>query len=135
MSKTPDPVDVHVGARLRYRRMLIGKSQEALGEELGLTFQQIQKYEKGQNRIGASRLYYLARALDVPVDFFFEALPPTGFASGEASPLSFVASQEGMQLNIAFSQIADESTRRKVLDLVRALASGNGNGNGSSAAS
>jgi transcriptional regulator with XRE-family HTH domain len=123
--KTPDPVDVHVGARMRYRRMTIGMSQEALGARLGLTFQQVQKYEKAQNRIGASRLFRIAEALAVPVGFFFEGLEGAVQDSDLADlsrPLAFVGSPEGLQLNIAFSQISDTTTRRKIVDLVRTLA-------------
>jgi transcriptional regulator with XRE-family HTH domain len=126
VSKNPDPVDLHVGARLRYRRMLMGMSQEALGERLGVTFQQIQKYEKGQNRIGASRLYQVARVLDVSVGFFFEDLserPASEDAEDDAiAPLAFVSTPEGLQLNVAFSRISDDATRRKIVDLVRTLA-------------
>jgi transcriptional regulator with XRE-family HTH domain len=125
VSKSPDPIDAHVGARLRYRRMTIGMSQEALGERLGVTFQQIQKYEKGLNRIGAGRLYQIARILGVPISFFFDDLPNGGDAGGEvASPMAFLSSPEGLQLNLAFAQIPDAATRRKVVDLVRALAGG-----------
>src|ERR1700752_5241949 len=81
-SRRPNPIDVHVGSRVRFRRMLLGMSQEKLGEKLGLTFQQIQKYEKGINRIGASRLLDLAQVLGVPVQFFYEEAP-----SGESSQL------------------------------------------------
>ncbi|MGF1659759.1 MAG: helix-turn-helix domain-containing protein [Rubrimonas sp.] len=127
MSKFPDPVDLHVGARLRYRRMLIGMSQEALGDALGLTFQQVQKYEKGQNRIGASRLHRIAVTLRVPVGFFFEGLAegatdPAQEAAGVLNPMSFVASPEGLQLNLAFQRIDDAATRRKIVDLVETLA-------------
>ena len=78
--RSPDPIDIHVGNRVRVRRILIGMGQEKLGEELGLTFQQIQKYEKGANRIGASRLYRISRILNVPVQFFFEDIPGEGEA-------------------------------------------------------
>ena len=126
MSKVPDPIDLHVGARLRYRRMLLGMSQEALAARLGLTFQQIQKYEKGQNRIGASRLYRIAQTLDAPIDFFFEDLPeqPGALMSDGANPLEFVATPEGLQLNLAFSRVRDTATRRKIVELVEALAGG-----------
>lgn len=126
MSKVPDPIDLHVGARLRYRRMLLGMSQEALAARLGLTFQQIQKYEKGQNRIGASRLYRIAQTLDAPIGFFFEDLPeqPGALISGAANPLEFVATPEGLQLNLAFSRVRDTATRRKIVELVEALAGG-----------
>ncbi len=123
--KSPDPVDVHVGARMRFRRMSVGMSQEALAARLGLTFQQVQKYEKAQNRIGASRLFRIAQALDVSVAFFFEGLEdqPSGASERETTrPLEFVGSPEGLQLNLAFSHISDTATRRKIVDLVRTLA-------------
>jgi transcriptional regulator with XRE-family HTH domain len=126
--KSPDPVDVHVGARMRFRRMSVGMSQEALAARLGLTFQQVQKYEKAQNRIGASRLFRIAQALDVSVGFFFEGLAdqPVDMAGAEMTrPLEFVGSPEGLQLNIAFSHISDTATRRKIVDLVRTLAGDN----------
>ncbi|TVQ58261.1 MAG: XRE family transcriptional regulator [Rhodobacteraceae bacterium] len=123
MPKSPDPIDVHVGARLRFRRMAIGMSQEALGERLGVTFQQIQKYEKGLNRIGAARLYMMGRVMNVPVAYFFEDLPESGCADDPAaSPIAFLSTPEGLQLNLAFARIADADTRRKVVELVRALA-------------
>eukprot|EP01035_Chromulina_nebulosa_P063261 gene63261-86543_t len=82
----PSPIDVHVGSRIRLRRTLMGLSQERLGEALGLTFQQVQKYERGVNRVGASRLFDLSRVLDVPISFFFDDLPePLGDAGGGAS--------------------------------------------------
>jgi len=84
MTKTPDPVDRHVGSRLRLQRTLIGFSQQKLGQALGITFQQIQKYEHGTNRIGASRLYQISQILDVPVSFFFEEMPePTRQSNNE----------------------------------------------------
>jgi transcriptional regulator with XRE-family HTH domain len=116
---------MHVGARMRFRRMSIGMSQEALAARLGLTFQQVQKYEKAQNRIGASRLFRIAEALAVPVGFFFEGLEGAVQDSDLADlsrPLAFVGSPEGLQLNIAFSHISDTTTRRKIVDLVRTLA-------------
>src|SRR4029077_17308920 len=105
--KQPNPIDIHVGSRVRLRRMMLGMSQERLGEHLGITFQQIQKYEKGTNRIGASRLQHIARVLTVPVAFFFEDAPgtPTETASGMAEPhqtsyvVDFLSSNEGIQLN------------------------------------
>ena len=130
MTKTPNPVDVHVGSRVRVRRMLLGMSQEKLGERMGLTFQQIQKYEKGANRIGASRLFDLSNILEVPVQFFFEEAPVEsgGFAApGMAEPrpeegvLGFLNSREGLELNRAFVQIRDPKVRRKLIDLVRSL--------------
>jgi transcriptional regulator with XRE-family HTH domain len=123
--KEPDLVDRHVGARLRLLRMQAGMSQEALGNRLGLTFQQVQKYEKGQNRIGASRLYQLSRILRVPVGVFFEGLPDeTDSAAPVTSPsLSFLSNSEGFELNLAFSRIRDPGARRKIVELVQSLAS------------
>lgn len=127
--KKPNPIDSHVGSRMRLRRMLIGMSQERLGDQMGLTFQQIQKYEKGVNRIGASRLFLLAKILDVPVQFFFEGAPvadqaaQTGFAEPESESFiyEFLSSREGLELNRAFVKIGDPRVRRSVIDLVRSL--------------
>lgn len=128
--KKPNPVDAHVGSRVRLRRMLLGMSQERLGESMGLTFQQVQKYEKGVNRIGASRLFQISKILDVPVQFFFEEAPyvgeagkPGGMAEAdsEAFILEFLNSREGLELNRAFVKIADAKVRKGVVDLVRAL--------------
>jgi transcriptional regulator with XRE-family HTH domain len=127
-----NPVDVHVGNRLRLRRMLIGMSQEQLGEQMGLTFQQIQKYEKGVNRIGASRLFRLSQVLSVPVQFFYDELtvakaPQAGMAAGFAEPaqehfiLDFLNTREGLELNRHFVKIEDPKVRRSVVDLVRSL--------------
>lgn len=127
LRKKPDPVDVHVGARLRMRRVFLGMSQERLADRLGLTFQQIQKYEKGANRIGASRLYAISRVLDTPVQYFFDDLPADAGNRPSGAPASediagFVASAEGLQLNLAFARIRDTATRRRLADLVRTLA-------------
>ena len=136
MTKTPNPVDVHVGSRIRLRRMMIGMSQERLGERLGLTFQQVQKYEKGANRVGASRLFAISRILEVPVEFFFADMPdsiaqgdsPSEKKGGMAEPdetsfvMDFVSSSEGLQLNTAFKKIGSQETRRKIVDLVKTLA-------------
>ncbi len=126
-----NPIDVHVGSRLRLRRMLLDISQEKLGDQLGLTFQQIQKYEKGMNRIGASRLYELSRILGVGVNFFYEDLdvseaPPKSKANGfadesEGDVVGFMKSREGIELNRAFAAISDAKVRRSVIDLVRSL--------------
>jgi len=134
VTKTPNPIDIHVGSRVRLRRMMIGMSQERLGEKLNLTFQQVQKYEKGANRIGASRLFTIASILDVPVQFFFEDMPgevtenlPGAPAEGMKEPdqteyvMGFVSSAEGLQLNTAFSKIDNVETRRKIVDLVKTL--------------
>ncbi|WP_187969532.1 helix-turn-helix domain-containing protein [Aquibium microcysteis] len=128
--KKPNPIDIHVGSRVRLRRNMLGMSQEKLGESLGITFQQIQKYEKGTNRVGASRLQAIATILGVPVSFFFEDAPdmPSAAAGGfrEDNATSYVVdflnSAEGLQLNRAFVRIADAKVRRRVVDLVKALA-------------
>ncbi len=124
----PNPIDVHVGSRIRLRRQLMKMSQEKLGDELGVTFQQVQKYERGANRVGASRLYRLSRVLEVPVQFFFEGLGEkstlTGMAEGDQTPIvyDFIQSPDGMSLAEAFSRIRDAKVRRRVLELVRTLA-------------
>ncbi|MHA6287824.1 helix-turn-helix domain-containing protein [Maricaulis sp. CAU 1757] len=133
MTKTnprgPNPIDVHVGARVRLRRQLLKMSQEKLGDELGVTFQQVQKYERGANRVGASRLYRMSRVLDVPVQFFFEGLgeksASTGMAEGDQTPVvyDFIQSSDGVALAEAFSRIKEAKVRRRVLELVRTLAS------------
>lgn len=128
--KKPNPTDVHVGSRIRMRRNILGMSQEKLGEHLGITFQQIQKYEKGTNRVGASRLQAIASILDVPVSFFFADAPGqepaelTGLSESKPAHfvVDFVNSAEGLQLNRAFARIADVRIRRRIIDLVKALA-------------
>ncbi|AUW40438.1 XRE family transcriptional regulator [Rhizobium ruizarguesonis] len=127
--KKPNPIDIHVGSRIRLRRTMLGMSQEKLGESLGITFQQIQKYEKGTNRVGASRLQNISNILNVPVSFFFEDAPGEHSAGGggmEASSsnyvVDFLSSSEGLQLNRAFVKISDPKVRRKVVELVKALA-------------
>jgi transcriptional regulator with XRE-family HTH domain len=127
--KQANPVDVQVGNRVRIRRMLIGMSQERLGELLGLTFQQVQKYEKGVNRIGAGRLFDVSRILGVPIDYFYDGVAAQlsggqeGFAEESAPPvMEFVSSGEGLQLSLAFMKIKDAKVRKRVLDLVKSLA-------------
>src|SRR3982751_2009046 len=126
--KQANPIDIQVGNRVRIRRMLMGMSQERLGDLLGLTFQQVQKYEKGVNRIGAGRLYEVARILGVPIDFFYEGVAATHQGSGFAEPesaapvMEFVSSGEGLQLSLAFMKIKDPKVRKRVLDLVKSLA-------------
>jgi transcriptional regulator with XRE-family HTH domain len=127
----PSPIDVHVGSRIRLRRTLLGMSQERLGESLGLTFQQVQKYERGANRVGASRLYDLSRVLDVPVSFFFEDIAaagalephPGGLAEAtegyEADPM---LKRETLELVRAYYKITDPHIRRRLFDLAKALA-------------
>ncbi len=131
VKKNPNPVDVHVGRRVRMRRVLIGLSQEKLGEQLGLTFQQVQKYEKGSNRISASRLYQIAHILGVPVSFFFDDLPDVdgnaiagGFSESgsDATILDFLNSSEGLQLNKAFAEIKEPAVRRKFVELMKSVA-------------
>lgn len=132
MKKSPGPVDKHVGSRVRMRRILVGMSQERLGEALGLTFQQVQKYEKGTNRIGASRLQQISQVLGIPVTFLFEGaplerqLPEGGFAEIPQSNFSFdlLSTPDGVQLAKAFMSIEDPKVRRRVVDLVATLAEG-----------
>jgi transcriptional regulator with XRE-family HTH domain len=124
MTKKANPIDGQVGNRVRIRRMLIGMSQEKLGDHLGLTFQQVQKYEKGINRIGAGRLFEIARILDVPIDFFYDGVgtPSDGVGEARAPVMEFVSSTEGLQLSLAFMKIKDPKVRKRVLDLVKSLA-------------
>jgi transcriptional regulator with XRE-family HTH domain len=124
MTKKANPIDGQVGNRVRIRRMLIGMSQEKLGDLLGLTFQQVQKYEKGINRIGAGRLFEIARILDVPIDFFYDGVGTTSDGVGEARApvMEFVSTTEGLQLSLAFMKIRDPKVRKRVLDLVKSLA-------------
>ena len=131
VKKVPNPVDRHVGSRVRMRRILVGMSQEKLGDALKLTFQQVQKYEKGTNRIGASRLQQISHVLGVPVEFFFDGSPQqvdrplhNGFEEQPDSlyVADFLATNEGVQLNKAFVKIRDPKLRRRVVDLVSAIA-------------
>ena len=133
----PDPVDIHVGARLRLRRNLIGMSQEQMGKALGLTFQQIQKYERGSNRMSASRLHQLSKVLSIPVAWFFEELPNSalrryGFSDNTQETLTdapaasteteMMTRKETHDLIRAYYSITDPKQRRKVLDLVKSMA-------------
>jgi transcriptional regulator with XRE-family HTH domain len=128
-TKAPNPVDKYVGSRVRMRRIMLGMSQEKLGEALGLTFQQVQKYEKGTNRVGASRIKQISEILQVPVSFLFEGGPagtanPEGF-SEDASPSyisDFLATSEGLALTRAFTSITDAKLRRSIVDLVEQIA-------------
>ena len=122
--KQANPIDAQVGNRVRIRRMLIGMSQERLGDLLGLTFQQVQKYEKGVNRIGAGRLFEIARILGVPIEFFYDGVAAATDSLAEAAPpvMEFVSSGEGLQLSLAFMKIKDPKVRKRVLDLVKSLA-------------
>jgi transcriptional regulator with XRE-family HTH domain len=128
--KKTNLIDIHVGSRVRLRRSMLGMSQEKLGDSLCITFQQVQKYEKAANRVGASRLQAIATILGVPVSFFFEGAPdvPTNSGAGfrvdgpTAHVVEFLNSAEGLQLNRAFVRIADAKVRSRVVDLVKALA-------------
>jgi transcriptional regulator with XRE-family HTH domain len=134
----PSPIDVHVGTRIRLRRTLLGMSQERLGDALGLTFQQVQKYERGVNRVGASRLFDLARVLDVPISFFFDDMPDhvssaygngatasaggfaekqAGFGSGDET----LNRRETLELVRAYYRIGEPAVRRKVFELIKSL--------------
>jgi transcriptional regulator with XRE-family HTH domain len=129
--KAPNPTDKHVGSRVRMRRMMLGMSQEKLGDALGLTFQQVQKYEKGTNRIGASRLQQIAQILQVQVAFFFEGAP-SAITIGRHEGLSeapspayvsdFLATSDGLALTKAFMKIRDAKLRRRIVDLVEQIA-------------
>ena len=135
VKKIPNPIDRHVGSRVRMRRVMLGLSQEKLGEALGLTFQQVQKYEKGINRIGASKLQQISRTLDVPPAFFFEGAPSfEAIANSESGHMrvaedsnapyvaDFLATAEGLHLNLAFARIHDPKIRKRIVDLVASLA-------------
>lgn len=131
VKKTPNPVDKHVGSRVRMRRMMLNMSQEKLGDALDLTFQQVQKYEKGTNRIGASRLQQIADILQVAVEFFFEGAPHAGGGSraegfadapSPAYVADFLASSDGLALTKAFMLITDPKLRRRIVDLIEQIA-------------
>ncbi|HUC62087.1 MAG TPA: helix-turn-helix transcriptional regulator [Alphaproteobacteria bacterium] len=127
----PNPVDIHVGSRVRLRRTMLGMSQEKLGDAIGLTFQQVQKYERGANRIGASRLFELSRVLDVPVSFFFDDMPADSASrivrgqlaeEAESFDLDPMAKRETLELVRAYYRIDDPGVRKKVFELSKALA-------------
>ncbi len=125
--KTPNPVDIHVGSRIRMRRKFLGLSQEALADTIDLTFQQVQKYERGSNRVSASKLYEISRALKAPVASFFEGYAGTdedGFekSASESAINGFLTTAEGIELAEAFPRIEGAKKRRRLLDLVRSLA-------------
>ncbi|MDE2583532.1 MAG: helix-turn-helix transcriptional regulator [Rhodospirillales bacterium] len=131
----PSPIDVHVGSRIRLRRTLLGMSQERLGESLGLTFQQVQKYERGVNRVGASRLFDLAHALDVPISFFFDDMPdsvagPLGASARRLHGLSeaqdpfgddTMSRRETLELVRAYYRISDPAVRKRVFELIKSM--------------
>ncbi len=130
MARRPDPIDAHVGSRLRLRRTLLGMSQDKLGQALSLTFQQVQKYERGANRIGASRLYQISRILDVPVGFFFDDMAPeiSGLTSGpgEGGQSNFdqkhLSTRETLELVRAYYSIGDGDVRQRIFEMVKAIA-------------
>ena len=126
----PNPIDTHVGAKVRLRRTLLGMSQEKLGNALGLTFQQVQKYERGTNRIGSSRLFDLSRVLDVPISYFFDDMPSPGRAHGmaekgqkefEPSAPNPMMKRETLELVRAYYRITDPHVRKKVFEMVKSL--------------
>jgi transcriptional regulator with XRE-family HTH domain len=125
-TKSPNPIDKHVGARIRMRRLQISMSQEKLGDALGLTFQQVQKYEKGTNRVGASRLQHIATILQVPISFFFQGLPTNaGEKRGSHGPdllTELMSSSDGMALAKAFTRIGNSKLRRSLVDFVEQIA-------------
>lgn len=130
--KAPNPIDKHVGSRVRMRRMMLSMSQEKLGDALGLTFQQVQKYEKGTNRIGASRLQQISHILQVPVSFFFEGAPTSPGVTPHAGGMSeapspayvadFLATSDGLSLTKSFMRIKNSKLRRRIVDLVEQIA-------------
>ena len=129
--KPPNPIDTHVGSRLRMRRMMLGMSQEKLGEAFGLTFQQVQKYEKGMNRMGASRLQHAADILGVAAPFFFEGATGGTFKSDGSAPSpayvnEFVSSEEGLRLARAFMRITTPAVRHHIVALVKEIAGEDG---------
>jgi|SRR5690348_551943 transcriptional regulator with XRE-family HTH domain len=132
----PSPIDVHVGSRIRLRRTLLGMSQERLGEALGLTFQQVQKYERGVNRVGASRLFDLSRVLDVPISFFFDDMPEslantyggpsarrsTGFSETQDSFSDDALNRrETLELVRAYYRITEPAVRKRVFELIKSM--------------
>jgi transcriptional regulator with XRE-family HTH domain len=127
--KAPDPIDRHVGSRVRMRRIMLAMSQEKLGAALGLTFQQVQKYERGANRIGASRLQQISHILRVPVAFFFEGAPnasaphgSNGSALSTAQIDDFVSDSDGLRLVTGFMRIDNAALRRRIVMLVQEIA-------------
>ena len=131
VKSSPDPVDIHVRARVRLRRTLLGMSQEKLGKALGLTFQQVQKYERGANRIGSSRLFQLSKILDVSVSFFFDEMTTDttkkadGMAEGnkQVFEVDKLSRRETLELVSAYYKITDPSVRKKIFEMVKAVGS------------
>ena len=129
-TKVPNSIDIHVGSRLRMRRMMLGMSQEKLGEAFGLTFLQVQKYEKGANRMGASRLQQAAQILGVSVPFFFEGSPGGHVKGGDTLSSAyiddFVSSEDGLRLIKAFMRIARPAVRYRIVNVVQEIAAADG---------
>ena len=128
MAATPNPVDIYVGRRLRQRRTMLGMNQNALAKALGLSFQQIQKYERGVNRIGSSRLYHLSQILDVPIGYFFEGAPKVGARRVNGSETQDGAvtvdpksKRETLELVRAFTKISDSTVRKRLLEVAKAI--------------
>lgn len=136
-NKKPNPIDVYVGGRIKLRRNMLGLSQEKLGDALGVTFQQVQKYEKGTNRVGASRLQAVSKILQTPVEFFFDGAPEVSGSSKGAEVLNmdnsstkhleFIATTEGIKLNRSFARIKNPKVRAKALELIKAMADADDN--------
>ncbi len=134
----PSPVDVHVGGRVRLRRIMLGMTQEKLGNAIGITFQQIQKNERGTNRIGSSRLYQLSQVLDVPVSFFFDDMPDAvegrrsarrpqlAEAEGTAYEVDTLAKRETLELVRAYYRIKSPKVRERIFQLAKTLAKPSG---------
>ena len=132
MAANPNPIDIHVGSRVRLRRTLLGMSQDKLGQALGLTFQQVQKYERGTNRIGSSRLYHLSKILDVPVEFFFDDMPEplkrrvTGLGETDPPPFELepnpMIRRETLELVRAYYRITNARVRKRLFEVTKALA-------------
>ena len=131
----PNPIDIHVGARLRLQRTLLGLSQEKLGEAVGITFQQLQKYERGATRISASRLFNLAQVLDVPVSFFFDDMPPRSAEDTQrsydeefhdADDVGSMTRRETLELVCAYYRIGESGVRRRAFELIKALGNDSG---------
>ena len=132
-SANPDPIDTHVGSRIRLRRTMMGLSQEKLADAVGITFQQVQKYENGSNRVGASRLYNISNVLDVPVDFFFEGYEensgPSLMAAEESGGMDMkkiMESRETVELLRCYYTIKDEAVRKKVFEMIKSIANTEG---------
>ena len=119
--RTPDSVDRHVGSRVRRRRLIVGMSQEKLGEALGLTFQQVQKYEKGANRIGSGRLQQIAQTLQVPISYFYDGQGEDG-SQRNPTPMELVVDKDSADLLKAFNSLADQSMRQALLNMAQAAA-------------